>query len=78
MRPLKDWREKVVLQTGDGDDHPRPYWSDAGDGIPLCQEDCPWFDGKRCQALGLRAPLGHGCEPVIREMARLLDEEGSP
>jgi hypothetical protein len=47
-----------------------PDWSD--DGAPRCSEECRFHDGKRCQLLGARP--GWLCEPVVVEMARLLDK----
>lgn len=42
------------------------------DGAPLCWEDCPNHDGKRCKALGVRAPEGHVCPVVADKAARDL------
>jgi hypothetical protein len=41
-----------------------PRWDDN---IPKCSEDdCPMFDGKRCDELGHRPSLI--CEPAVREI----------
>ena len=45
----------------------RPTW-DAN--VPRCDEDCPSFDGKRCELLGFQ-PEGI-CEPAVKAMAKAL------
>lgn len=38
------------------------------DDIPYCSsDDCPLYDGKRCEAMGARP--GHICEPAVGSMA---------
>jgi len=37
----------------------RPEWNE--DGLPVCSERCPSFDGKRCEKLGFRPD--RICEP---------------
>ncbi len=40
-------------------------------GVPFCSEDeCPSYDGKRCEKMGFRP--GHICEPAVIEMANAL------
>lgn len=46
-----------------------PSWT--GDGVPRCAyDDCPKYDGKRCEELGFRP--GAVCEPAVLEMAEEL------
>lgn len=40
------------------------------DGVPVCTEECPQHDGKRCRALGHRP--SYVCEPRVVEMAAVL------
>lgn len=41
------------------------------DGVPFCSdEDCPLYDGKRCEALG--ASPGNICEPAVGSMSVAL------
>lgn len=48
---------------------PGPAFDERG--VPWCtREDCPAYDGKRCQILGFRP--GSLCEPQVAEMARLI------
>lgn len=37
-------------------------------GVPMCSEQCPSYDGKRCEVLGFRVRTGCPCEPAIRAM----------
>jgi hypothetical protein len=37
-----------------------PHWEDE---VPLCDEECPSHDGKRCEILGRRP--GYICEPAV-------------
>ena len=48
-------------------DRIEPTWSK---GVPFCSEDCPRFDGKRCDAMGFR-PDGI-CEPSVEAMGKAL------
>lgn len=41
--------------------------------VPRCTERCSYHDGKRCELLGHR-PDGI-CEPVVRQMGRLLSAQ---
>src|SRR5689334_18164703 len=45
------------------------------EGVPRCDEDCPFHDGKRCMVTGFRPDSI--CEPQVahdrRELARLTD-----
>jgi hypothetical protein len=50
--------------AGQLSNEPRPEWQ--ANGIPCCSESCPHHDGKRCAALGVRAPAI--CEPCVEEM----------
>lgn len=65
-RQMSTWKEKA---TAVSDAPAAPTWE--GD-VPMCSEDCPHHDGKRCRLLGL-AP-GSICEPVVAEMGRALTE----
>lgn len=48
-----------------------PYLDD--DGVPYCSTDeCPMYDGKRCELLGHR-PDGL-CEPEVREIVFRLKQ----
>lgn len=47
-----------------------PTWLVSG--VPLCSEDCPHHDGKRCAVIGHRP--GNICEPAALRMASLLNE----
>lgn len=47
-----------------GDQAAAPSWDSFS--IPLCEDTCPYFDGKRCSAIGLRPD--RICEPVLQEM----------
>lgn len=38
------------------------------DGLPMCDEDCPSHDGKRCRVLGYKAP--QLCEPMVIRLAK--------
>jgi len=54
---------------------PSPHFDERG--VPWCtREDCPAFDGKRCELLGFRP--GSLCEPQVAEMARQLRAAGLP
>lgn len=44
----------------------RPTWSETG--LPLCDDACPNFDGKRCKAMGFRP--GRFCEPMLFQQAQ--------
>ena len=45
---------------------------DIIDGVPRCSlEDCPLYDGKRCEAIGARP--GDICEPVVGSMSVDID-----
>lgn len=41
-------------------------------GVPLCEEGCPSYDGKRCRLTGFRP--GSICDPAVQEMAAELRE----
>lgn len=46
-----------------------PMVDDAG--VPRCSyEDCPSYDGKRCEAMGFRP--GSICEPAVLDMIEEL------
>lgn len=46
----------------------RPTWEG---GVPFCaNDDCPSFDGKRCELIGF--PPGGVCEPAVKAMAKAL------
>lgn len=47
------------------------------DGVGFCSEDCPRYDGKRCEILGVRAPVGNVCEPWAGSLVRRLRERYS-
>lgn len=36
------------------------------DGLPLCSDRCPAFDGKRCELTGFRPD--RVCEPFVRNL----------
>ena len=63
---LREW--KIRVESSVSDPPPRPSWHD---GVPFCSEQCVHFDGKRCAALGLRAP--NVCEPVVSAMSAALN-----
>lgn len=73
---MKAWQTLVVTRVvEDGEQPPRPRWGSGG--VPFCSEgDCPFFDGKRCMALGHRPDSI--CEPVVAAMAARLAEEPTP
>jgi hypothetical protein len=65
------WR-LAVCQDGSDERPYQPAWSSSG--VPMCSHACSYFDGKRCEALGLRP--GSLCEPAVSGMAwRLEDAE---
>lgn len=64
------WRERVEAEAGGPDGPADPMWWEH---LPRCSESCRYHDGKRCELLGVRAP--HMCEPVVTEMARVLDQK---
>lgn len=66
---MRAWRKNAEVGAADSENPARPVWFEE---VPHCSEACPHFDGKRCALLGLRAPLI--CEPVVREMAQMLDK----
>lgn len=66
------WKQHVVRVSDDGA-QAAPVWDGA---VPNCSDACPFHDGKRCRATGFRP--GSICEPVVREMGRLLDEIDGP
>lgn len=46
-------------------------WPAWDKGVPRCSEDdCPSYDGKRCELLGMRP--GGICEPAVEAMASEL------
>lgn len=65
------WRRTAEKAVG-----VRPDWMHGKypqPGIPFCSEErCPRYDGKRCEALGHQP--GRVCEPVVAEMAQLLNK----
>lgn len=65
----RQWLTIAEAEAGDSESPARPVWFED---TPHCSEQCPYFDGKRCGLLGLRAPLI--CEPVVRAMSLLLDK----
>ena len=65
------WMRQVEAGAVEGSDGraPTPRW--LPEGAPACSEDeCPQYDGKRCRLMGFRPSTL--CEPVVREMAKLL------
>lgn len=66
------WKKLVVCISDDGLGA-APEWDGN---VPQCSEDCRHHDGKRCRATGFRA--GGICEPIVREMGRMLDEIDGP
>lgn len=40
------------------------------DGVPMCQDSCPSYDGKRCRVMGFRPD--RICEPAVKQMAAEL------
>jgi hypothetical protein len=42
----------------------RPTWDERG--LPLCDDACPNFDGKRCKAMGFRPD--RFCEPMLLQL----------
>lgn len=65
---MKPWQQSVCEEAGADGLPILPAWSE--DGQPVCDERCPFHDGKRCSATGFR-PARH-CEPAIIEMAKRL------
>lgn len=58
--PTPQVLEREVPYSGDI----KPQWAASGDGeVPLCDERCPEFDGKRCGVMGNRP--GRLCEPWV-------------
>jgi hypothetical protein len=49
---------------------PIPVYYDNHPGVPICTEDCPSHDGKRCEILGRRP--AEVCIPKVEEMAKEL------
>lgn len=41
-----------------------PTWDERG--LPLCDDSCPSFDGKRCKATGFRPD--RFCEPMLIQL----------
>ena len=66
------WRAVVAVDAGGPDGWAEPHWSK--DGVPWCDDGCRYHDGKRCELLGHRPH--YLCEPVVLEMAKLLDRRG--
>lgn len=58
------YRSIEARAAGQPSNEPRPEWQ--ANGVPCCSESCPLHDGKRCEALGVRAP--NVCEPCVEEM----------
>jgi hypothetical protein len=56
-KDFKAWTKEVMLGTVDV----RPKWSPS---VPMCDEECPSFDGKRCSQMGFRP--GNICEPAVQ------------
>jgi hypothetical protein len=64
---MKKWQKTAQIIGGGA--YAAPSW-DERYCLPNHSEDCPRFDGKRCDAMGFRP---HGvCEPVVIVMAELL------
>lgn len=49
----------------------RPEWDK---GVPLHNDGCPNYDGKRCEAIGFQPD--RFCEPCVIEMARRCGLKG--
>lgn len=56
------------LTTTDGNQTATPEWSPHG--VPMCQETCRLYDGKRCELTGFRPSAI--CEPSVIAMRELL------
>lgn len=63
---------------------PKPNPSHDANGLPLCDQDCALYDGKRCSALGFKPD--RFCEPALIEIvekvasleARVVELERRP
>ena len=49
---------------------PRPSRNE--DNLPICDDRCPCFDGKRCKLLGVRPSFF--CEPALRSERQVANE----
>lgn len=58
----------TAREVAERDPDVRPTWSETG--LPLCDEECPNFDGKRCKAMGFRPD--RFCEPELLQQAEEL------
>ena len=63
-----NWKSRALKMA-----YPEPLPApDFASGLPVCSDECPHHDGKRCELTGFR-PDTH-CEPVLFEMVSLLEE----
>ena len=53
--------------------NPDPDWED---GVPLHDDACRAFDGKRCSLMGFRPD--RICEPQVKEMAQAIHDKNYP
>ena len=60
----QDFKARVEALPGMTD--VRPRWSSM---VPLCNENCPSFDGKRCERMGCRPD--RICEPAVKAVVEL-------
>lgn len=70
---MSTWKTRAAVAASGDERRPAlPVWED---GAPWCDDRCSHHDGKRCALIGVRP--GRICEPVVVEMARMLDGERS-